>query len=91
MEREEGGGFAGREDEEGCVCGWVGGWVGWVGGWLGIHRKVEEKEAVCMRCWMVWVGRWGGRGGGLNEVLESMGGWVGGLGVSCWTLWVLRR
>ena len=35
---------------------------GWVGGWLSyyIHRKVEENEAVRMRCWTLWVGGWEG-------------------------------
>ena len=39
-----------------------------------------EKKAVSMRCWILWVGGWVGRGGegGLNELLDSMGGWVGG-------------
>ena len=31
---------------------------GWVGGWVG--RKVEENEAVGMRCWSLWVGGWVG-------------------------------
>ena len=34
---------------------WVGGWVG--GGWVGT-KKVEENEAVLMRCWSLWVGGW---------------------------------
>ena len=36
----------------GCFL-WVGRWVGrWVGGWI------EEKQAVGMRCWTLWVGGW---------------------------------
>ena len=43
----------------------VGGWVGgWVVGWE--DRKVEEKQAVGMKCCGLGMGRW-------------VGGWVGGL------------
>ena len=34
-----------------------------MGGWLSYvctSRKVEENEAVGMRCWTLWVGGWGG-------------------------------
>ena len=40
-----------------------------MGGWVG-YRKIEEIEAVGMRCWKLWmvgVGGW-------------VGGWVGGGG-----------
>ena len=37
---------------------------GWAGGWVG-YGKVEENEAVRMRCWTLWGGGW-------------VGGWVGG-------------
>ena len=34
-------------------------WVsGWVGGWV---EKVEEEQAVRMRCCGFWVGGWVGR------------------------------
>ena len=35
---------------------WVGGWVG---GWVGVE-KVEEEEAVRMRCWGLGMGGWMG-------------------------------
>ena len=38
--------------------------------------KVEESEAVGMRCWKLWVG--GGRGGGRYDWTWVVGGWVGG-------------
>ena len=66
-----------------------GGWVGgWVGGWEalnGMLRRVAstEREEVYSKDSLspiTWVGRWvGGRvgeEGGLNEVLDMMGGWV---------------
>ena len=54
-----------------------------MGGWLDelycMHGKVEENEAVRMRCWALWVGGLVERRSrcGLDEVLWIKGGWVG--------------
>ena len=50
-----------------CVGGWVGGWA---------DRKVEENEAVGMRCRMKVAGVVGGWVGGW--VWVDGFGWVGG-------------
>ena len=54
---------------------WVGGWVG---GWVG-DRKVEENEAVRMRCCGFHRGGWvGGKGGWVGGWVKVGGGRVGG-------------
>ena len=47
--------------------GWVGGWFGWVG-W------VEEKKAVRMSCWTLWVGGWVGGWEETDGTLQAVAG-----------------
>ena len=50
-------------------------WVGkWVAGWVGC---IEEKEAVGMRCWTLWVGGWVGGEIDVEEDEPDEGGWDG--------------
>ena len=51
-------------------CG--GGWVGGLGGWVGQSVTLAFERGAVLYGWV------DGEMGGWNEVLESMGGWVGG-------------